>query len=66
LTRDSSVLAESPGVGRVYDCGECDGIHLQVGAVMLTLSREGYLRFAEMVIRSAANFELVMEQRDAE
>jgi hypothetical protein len=61
--RQSVSLAEVPGFGRVFDCGNCGGIHLSVGAVTITLSPEAFARFADMINTSVATFELWMEQR---
>jgi hypothetical protein len=57
------VLAEVENFGRVYDCGSCGCIHLQVGAVTLTLSPDAYLQVVAMLNTSAANFELWLSQR---
>ncbi len=56
-------LAEFPGFGRVFDCGNCGGIHLSVGAVTITLTPESYARFATMIHTSIANFETWMQRR---
>lgn len=53
----SSVLAEIPGFGRVYDCGECGGIHVTVGPLSVTLTPEAYMQFVDLIHTSAANFE---------
>jgi hypothetical protein len=63
MNNDCYVLAETPGLGRIYNCGSCRNVHFQVGAVSITLSPEAYLQVAEMVNRSAANFEVLMEQK---
>lgn len=63
MPNDLCELAATPGVGRVYECGNCAGIHVQVGALSITLTRTAYLQIVEMLNRSAANFELLMERR---
>jgi hypothetical protein len=63
LINNISTLAEATGLGRIYDCGSCARIHLQVGPMDIAFSREGYLQLVDMVNRSAANFELLLEQR---
>jgi hypothetical protein len=65
VNNPSYELAATPGVGRVFDCGNCSCIHLQVGPVSLALTRPGYLQLVEMLNRSAANFELLMEERES-
>ncbi len=62
MKRPRAILAEIPSFGRVYDCGACGCIHLQIGAVSLTLSPEAYMQVVAMVNTSAANFELWFEQ----
>ena len=51
------VLAEHPGLGRVWDCGECGNIHVSVGPVTLRLDPPAYLQLVAMLNASAANFE---------
>lgn len=63
MTSEYCELAATPGIGRVYVCGNCAGIHLQVGPVSVILAQEAYLHVVEMMNRSAANFELLMEPR---
>ncbi len=62
IMRHSIELAETPGLGRVYDCGGCNCIHVQVGPVSLTLTRSAYCQLVEMLNRSASNFELALGQ----
>lgn len=57
------LLAEAPALGRIYECGSCGYIHLHVGPVGITLSKESYLQLVEMVNRSAANYELMLEDK---
>lgn len=59
------VLADIQGFGRVYDCGDCGGVHVAVGPVSITLSPEAYLQFVTLVHTSAANFEAWLQQRQA-
>jgi len=63
LQNELCELAATPGIGRVYECGNCAGVHIQVGPVSITLTRAAYLQVVEMLNRSAANFELLMECR---
>jgi hypothetical protein len=51
------LLAEIPGFGRVFDCGNCGLLHLTVGPVSLTLSPKAYMQLVAMLNTSAANFE---------
>lgn len=51
------VLAEVPGLGRVFDCGNCGNLHLTVGPISLTLSAEAYMQLVTLLNTSAANFE---------
>lgn len=62
MEKPSYELAASPGFGRVYRCGHCDCIHLAAGPVTLAFTPSGYLQLVEMVNRSAANFELLLER----
>lgn len=62
MTNDCYVLAETPGLGRIYDCGSCHNIHLELGAMSIALTRAAYLQVVELVHTSAANFELLVEQ----
>lgn len=59
------VLAEIAGFGRVFDCGACGNLHLSVGPVSLTLSRESYMQLVALLHTSAANFELWMRSGQA-
>lgn len=52
-----TILAEFDGFGRVYRCGGCEHIHLQMGPVNVTLTPAAYLQFVAMVNSSAARFE---------
>jgi hypothetical protein len=63
LSNDVREFASTPGIGRVYQCGACEGVHLQVGPVSILLTRQAYLGVVEMLNRSASNFELWMEER---
>ncbi len=51
------LLAEIPGFGRIFDCGNCGLLHLTVGPVSLTLTIEAYMQLVAMLNTSAANFE---------
>lgn len=55
--RDHMILAESQGFGKVYDCGECGCIHMQVGAVSISFLPEAYMKLVAMVNTSAAALE---------
>jgi hypothetical protein len=57
------VLGDIQGFGRIYDCGDCGGIHVAVGPVSITLSPEAYLQFVTLVHTSAANFEAWLQHR---
>lgn len=51
------VLANIEDFGRIYCCGKCDNIHVQVGPVVAMLTVEAYMRLVDLVNTSAANFE---------
>jgi hypothetical protein len=55
------VLASIQGLGSVYDCGNCGNIHLQIGAVNITLMLEDYMHLVAMISTSAANLEPWLE-----
>jgi hypothetical protein len=38
-------------------------VHVQVGPVSVILSRDSYLQVVEMLNRSAANFEVLLERK---
>lgn len=63
MEHNSYLLAEVSTLGRIYECGPCGYIHLQLGPVNITLSKESYLELVEMVNRSAANYELMLEDK---
>jgi hypothetical protein len=58
---EQTILAESPGFGRVYDCGDCGCIHMQVGAVAITFTPDAYMKLAAMVNSNAATMEMWMQ-----
>jgi len=60
---DDFPLAQAAGLGRVFLCGGCDHIHLTIGPVTMTLSSEAYMQLVSMIHTSAANFELMIEDR---
>lgn len=51
------LLAEEPGLGRVWDCGECGNIHVSIGPVTVCLDPAAYVNLVAMLNASAANFE---------
>lgn len=53
----NTVLANIDDFGRIYRCGNCDNIHLQVGPVIVLLNVEAYMQLVALVNESAANFE---------
>lgn len=59
------VLAERANFGRVYDCGDCGCIHLQVGPVTLALAPDAYMQLVDMLLASAASFETHMQRNSA-
>lgn len=63
MENHGTLLAATKGLGSVYDCGNCGNIHLQIGAVNVTLEPEAYMQLVAMISTSAANFEVWMEQR---
>ena len=63
LEQESLILAERPGFGRIFDCGDCGNIHVSVGPVMLTLDPQAYMQLVALVNTSAANFETWLERK---
>jgi hypothetical protein len=63
MSREGVCLGAVAGFGRVYDCGDCGNIHVQVGPVNLTLEPAAYMQFVALLSASAANFELWMHER---
>lgn len=57
MDRPAIILASIENFGRIYRCGDCDNIHMQVGPVTVLLSLEAYMEFVTLVNTSAANFE---------
>jgi len=57
MERPTTVLANIDNFGRVYRCGDCDNIHVQVGAVNVLFSTEAYMQLVAFVNTSASNFE---------
>ena len=57
MERPATMLANVENFGRIYRCGDCDNIHVQVGPVTVLLSVEAYIQFVALVNTSAANFE---------
>jgi hypothetical protein len=53
----ATILANIENFGRIYRCGDCDNIHVQVGPVTVLLSIEAFMEFVTLVNTSAANFE---------
>ncbi len=53
----NTVLVNIDDFGRIYRCGNCDNIHLQVGPVIVLLNVEAYMQLVALVNESAANFE---------
>jgi hypothetical protein len=51
------ILASIENFGRIYRCGDCDNIHLQVGPVTILFSIEAFMQMVTLVHASAANFE---------
>lgn len=62
MGRPAAVLAAVTGFGQVYTCPSCQNVHVQVGAVSLTLEPDAYMQLAEMMLTSAANFESWLEE----
>ena len=57
MERPATILANVDNFGRIYRCGDCDNIHMQVGPVTVLLSVDAYMQFVALVNTSAANFE---------
>jgi hypothetical protein len=54
---EAILLAEKPGLGRVWDCGECGNIHVSIGPVTVCLDPTAYMELVAMLNASAASFE---------
>ncbi len=65
MNHPDCLLAEIPGFGRVYDCGDCGNIHVTVGPVSLTLTPDAYMQLVALVNTSAANFETWLQERQS-
>jgi hypothetical protein len=52
-----NLLAEIENFGKIYQCGHCDNIHLQAGAVSVSLNVKTYMQLVALINTSAANFE---------
>lgn len=63
---EQTILADSPGFGRVYDCGDCVCIHFQVGAVSITFVPDAYMKLVAMVNTSAAALETWIQDGNSE
>ena len=61
-----AVLANIDNFGKIYRCGNCDHMHLQVGPVVLLLTVEAYMQLVDLVNTSASNFEASMEWTGAD
>ena len=57
MERHTTVLANIDNFGRIYRCGDCENIHLQVGPVNVLLSVEEYMQLVASMNASASNFE---------
>lgn len=66
MKRSGCLLAEMTGIGSVYDCGNCGGIHVRIGPVDVTLSPDAYVQFVTLIHSSAANFEMWLQRRELE
>ena len=57
MERPATVLANIENFGRIYRCGNCDNIHVQVGPMIVLLGVDAYMQLVALVNTSAANFE---------
>ena len=57
IERTGKVLANIENFGKIYRCGNCDKIHLQVGHANVLLSVDAYLQLVVLVNTSASTFE---------
>jgi hypothetical protein len=64
MNQPCHTLAEMPGFGRIYDCGNCGNIHVTIGPVSVTLEPQAYMQMVALVNTSAANFETWLESRN--
>jgi hypothetical protein len=66
MERKSYILADRPGFGRIFDCGDCGNVHLTVGYVTITLDPQAYMQLVALVNTSAANFETWRHSRECQ
>lgn len=66
MERNSYILAESPGFGRIFDCGDCGNVHMTVGPVTITLEPQADMQLVALVNTSAAYFETWMHSRECQ
>jgi hypothetical protein len=57
MDRHAKVLASIENFGKIYRCGNCDNIHVQIGAVSVLISVDAYMQLVALVNTSASNFE---------
>jgi hypothetical protein len=57
MERPGTILANVENFGKIYRCGDCDNIHLQIGPVSVLLSHEAYMQLVALVNTSASNYE---------
>ena len=57
MERPTTILANIDNFGRIYRCGDCDNIHVQVGPANVSLNVEDYMQLVALVNTSASNFE---------
>ncbi len=57
MERPATIVANVDNFGRIYRCGDCDNIHVQIGPVTVLLSVKAYMQFVALVNTSAASFE---------
>jgi len=55
------VLAINPALGAVYRCENCRNIHFDLSGIHFQVTPETYVQLVDLVTRSAANFELMLE-----
>ncbi len=65
MDKEKSVLAELPGLGRIYLC-ECNSIHLSVGPVALTLAPEVFAQTAIMIRDAMEQLARIVSLNDRE
>ena len=63
---EQTILADSAGFGRVYDCGDCGCIHMRVGAISIMFTPDTYMKLVAMVNASGASMETWIQSQSGD